>query len=241
MAKIYGEESEYIREIKQNNFKSLIILFLVYIVASGIYFYAATRDTENLLLALWLAITFLVVIKILINLLESKGQVFIAAKRGLDSEDDIAGELAKLPDTYSIFRGFRFGKQGDVDFIVVGPAGVFAVEAKSHRGKIGFRDKGLTLRGAPFKEKNILRQAFGEAMTVHDYLFGKTGKEIFVTPIIVFSSRFASLRFGLRKMENVHVVGMKWLLELISKSPLAQPEKISAAEKALREHFEQSN
>lgn len=36
--------------------------------------------------------------------------------------------------------------RGNIDHIIVAPAGVFVVDAKNHKGKIGIRDRGASSR-----------------------------------------------------------------------------------------------
>lgn len=83
---------------------------------------------------------------------------------------------------------------GAADFLGgSGPAGIFALETKSHRGQVTFQDDQLMLGGRPL-EKNMLAQSYAEAMALKGYLRKATGKDFSVTPVLVFASAFVKVR-----------------------------------------------
>ncbi|NTU66874.1 MAG: NERD domain-containing protein [Candidatus Moranbacteria bacterium] len=60
-------------------------------------------------------------------------------KQGGKGEGAIYYELLKLSDNYLVFQDVKFPtKDFNIDFVVVGPTGIFAIEVKSHKGIIGF-------------------------------------------------------------------------------------------------------
>jgi Nuclease-related domain len=76
----------------------------------------------------------------------------------------------------------------DIDHVVVGPAGVFAIETKfrSGSGEIEFRNgEGLFVGGYP-EEKDCLKQARGNAREVNRLIKEHCGKFHWVTPLVVF-------------------------------------------------------
>lgn len=130
---------------------------------------------------------------------------------GLKGEHAIEIKLEKvLGDEYSVFRDVKLNKFGNIDFVVVGPTGIFAIEVKNHGGTIGFDKEQLTRNGALF-EKDILDQIMNNALSIHDLLKKKFSADIFIKPVIVFSSPWAKLSFGLKKQKNVYVIGKSWL------------------------------
>lgn len=66
--------------------------------------------------------------------------------------------------------------RGNVDHVVVGPAGVFTVETKSHRGRIAVDSI----------ERRMLSQAYAQAKHVEELIGGP------VTPLLVFSRAYLS-------------------------------------------------
>jgi hypothetical protein len=76
----------------------------------------------------------------------------------------------------------------DIDHVVVGPAGVFAIETKfrSGSGEIEFRNgEGLFVGGHP-EEKDCLNQARGNAREVNRLIQEHCGRFHWVKPLVVF-------------------------------------------------------
>jgi len=232
MAKFYGHNSSYIKSIKN---KSFLYAFIGILVLLSVIVYILTLNFFRWSLStLFLIVGILLAILKIIDLFTNKEITnFLKADHGLKGEKIISQILGKLPDTFSIYHGLKFPNHGDIDFTVVGPTGVFTIEVKSHSGKIDFDGQELTLNGRIFKEKNIFRQAFSESMTLHEHLLQKTGQDIFVTPIIVFSSDKVFIHLGQNKINNVYVIQKDWLLEIINKQSGFDTTRLPAIEKAL--------
>jgi hypothetical protein len=80
------------------------------------------------------------------------------------------------------------GKNSNIDHVLVGPAGVFAIETKFRTGTgvISFRDgEGLFVGGFP-EEKDCLKQARGNAAHVNRLIQQSCGRWEWVKPIVVF-------------------------------------------------------
>jgi hypothetical protein len=76
----------------------------------------------------------------------------------------------------------------NIDHVVVGPAGVFAIETKfrSGSGEITFRNgEGLFVGGFP-EEKDSLKQARGNAWEVHQFIKENCRLDEWVWPLVVF-------------------------------------------------------
>lgn len=61
---------------------------------------------------------------------------------GAAGEEKLAAELAKVPGLRILNDRRVPGTRGNIDHIVIAPAGVFAVDAKAHKGRIEIRDRG---------------------------------------------------------------------------------------------------
>lgn len=137
---------------------------------------------------------------------------------GGDAELWTADELAQLPDVWwSRHNVMLLDREGDVDHVVGGPAGVFALETKWTAS----RSPGRLLRVAA-------AQARFNAEKVRSRLRAG-GVVIEVTPVVVVWSRHASKRL---EIEGVTVVRGSELREWLGgrADKLAQPESESAAE-----------
>jgi hypothetical protein len=76
----------------------------------------------------------------------------------------------------------------NVDHVLVGPGGVFAIETKfrSGHGEIIFRDRETLLVGGFPEEKDCLKQARGSAKAVSQLIAENCARRELVTPIVVF-------------------------------------------------------
>ncbi len=61
---------------------------------------------------------------------------------GAAGEEKLAAELDKVPGLLMLHDRRVPGTRGNIDHIIVAPAGVFVVDAKNHKGRIEIRDRG---------------------------------------------------------------------------------------------------
>ena len=88
-------------------------------------------------------------------------------RSGILGEEAVADALAVLPSSYWVLHGVLTG-HGDVDHVVIGPTGVFALETKAWRGSFYRRRGQLYCNGKPAEQ--VLRQARGAAGQVRQLL-----------------------------------------------------------------------
>jgi len=105
--------------------------------------------------------------------------------KGAKGEERVAGILKNLPPTYHVFNDFVAGN-AHVDHVVVGPAGVFAVETKFWRGKVTI-DDGHVLVDGRLPSRPPLAQVRREADLVRAELT-RMGWRGSVTPVLAFAS-----------------------------------------------------
>lgn len=92
---------------------------------------------------------------------------------------------------YRVFHDVPLGERSaKVDHVLVGPAGVFAVqtEARPRRGDAGEREvtyDGASLRFARRRETAPLEQAIAQAGRVHEWLASAVGEPLPVQPVVV--------------------------------------------------------
>jgi hypothetical protein len=103
--------------------------------------------------------------------------------RGATGEEQVGGLLdAMAGDGWHVIHDASFG-QGNVDHILIGPAGVFTVETKSHPGPVRVADvHGATLRQAQAQRKAIERVT-----------------DVPVEPLLVFSRAWVDKPLARRK------------------------------------------
>ena len=143
-----------------------------------------------------------------------------AAPRG---EEQVGGLLDGLADGgWHVIHDASLG-HGNVDHILIGPAGVFTVETKSHPG--------------PVRVARIHGATIGQAQAQQRAIERVTGVE--VEPLIVYSRAWVDRPLARRK--GVRVLPARMLLGYLAKRPATlSPEQIeqraSCVAGALREH-----
>ncbi|MDR3642655.1 MAG: nuclease-related domain-containing protein [Candidatus Doudnabacteria bacterium] len=215
MAKFYGRNSRYLIWGDLKNY-----IYAVGLVLSVLVIVWAFLKSSWVLAAPFAA---LIGIFILVRLADPLLMHFRRKSdkyyRGFAGEVAIKQVLKELSDDYIVFQDLKFpGLRGNIDFVVMGPTGIFTLEVKSHYGEIGFNGRDLTLNGRLFPEQNILKQGYAEALRLKNYIRDSAGREVYIIPVIVFSRGYG-LRFGLNPVDGVYVVGKDFLLELIGRHP----------------------
>ena len=105
--------------------------------------------------------------------------------KGARGEERVSAILLGLPDSYHVFNDFVAGSM-HVDHVVVGPAGVFAIETKFWKGRVTV-EEGCILVDGQLPDRSPLAQVTKEAAAVKSRLaeLGWTGA---VTPVLAFAS-----------------------------------------------------
>jgi hypothetical protein len=137
--------------------------------------------------------------------------------KGDTGELKIQDILKQLPDDYIVIPDVQQAKGGNIDFVVVGPTGIFALEVKNFKGsaKIGFNGKSLTFDGKAYN-KDPLKQAIRNAINLGQHLRTKLNQPYLqVIPVLVFAGH-QILRFGLKPVKsNARVIRNEYLLDLL--------------------------
>lgn len=177
MAKIHGVAGEWARVY--GVVIGLWPLFLA--VALGGFFLSMTIFGYLEIGLLGLGIDFVFTYWSWLNGFKRTERFFIGAK----GEEQVSEILKKLPDSYHVFNDFAIGRR-HVDHVVVGPAGVFAIETKCWAAKVTL-DDGHILVGGMIPDRSPLNQAKDEAKAVKTALL-KEGWKGDVTALVVFAS-----------------------------------------------------
>lgn len=115
----------------------------------------------------------------------SRLAAFIKGARG---EEAAARVLGLLPETYDVFHGLAAGTGGaaaDVDHVVVGPHGVFAVETKNWAGRIDIAD-GQVMYNGRRPDRPPVEQVGRAADALRAALRAEVGEAVPVQPILCF-------------------------------------------------------
>lgn len=106
---------------------------------------------------------------------------------GADGEEKVAARLAKLAKKdprWRFLHAIPVGENGsDIDHLVIGPGGVFSLNAKHHPGaRIWVRDKAFRVNG---QQQPYIRNSRHEALRAGRYLTAACGFPVAVTGIVV--------------------------------------------------------
>ena len=135
-------------------------------------------------------------------------------------------------------RGYRVfhdvvGKGVKLDHVLIGPAGIFAVETKLHRKPIRgnppviFDGERIRVNGSEPKRDPIL-QAQRQAHWLRELLAESTGRKFDVRPVIVYPGW--SVEWTGPKNRSIWVLNPKWLPSFLDHEPLRlSPEDIHRA------------
>jgi Nuclease-related domain len=132
--------------------------------------------------------------------------------RGAQGEEHVGGLLEDLADDgWMVIHDASFGR-GNVDHILIGPAGVFTVETKSHPG--------------PVRVGRVHGATLGQAQAQRRAIELVTGER--VEPLIVYSRAWVDRPMARRK--GVRIVPSRMLLGYLKKlSPCLSPEQVERA------------
>ncbi|HJU57570.1 MAG TPA: nuclease-related domain-containing protein [Actinomycetota bacterium] len=131
-------------------------------------------------------------------------------RRGIVGEEAVADALAALPSSYWVLHGVSTG-HGDVDHVVIGPTGVFALETKAWQGSFYRRRGELYCNGKT--AEYVLRQVRGAAAQVRQMLVD-AGIDLWVEAVVVASR--ASVSRSPMRFRKAYVVSIEDVLNLVT-------------------------
>lgn len=104
---------------------------------------------------------------------------------GAKGEEKVAAQLAKLGPAWRVLHAVEVGENGsDIDHVLIGPAGVFTLNAKRHpRGNAWVAENCVMVNG---QKTDYLRNSRHEAKRAARLLSAACGQPIAVTPVVVF-------------------------------------------------------
>jgi len=218
MAIVFGKRSSYLWNKAWGAITLIALLLLPLVLISVFGRYVAEVGYVGLFVVVALML-------IVLTVIESRKKFIYRLAGGMEGEEQIVDELKKLPDEYVVIRGLKVKERMDVDCTVVGPTGVYAVEVKSHKGRIEFNGQALTRNGQRF-QKDFIKQVSSEAVLLREKIRHLAKLDLFVEAILVFSSKYASVHFGTQNIKGCRVIGREWLNELLETGSVQRLEHI---------------
>lgn len=216
MTHLYGGQSKYLIDNKKKNLDVMIffgIIALLSYLALFIYGFIYRIGFLRLSALLWIVNGFASLLALRMFVYKKHaGNFYFGSK----AESLVWYLLRELPDTFHVFQDIKNinGLWGNIDFMVVGPTGVYTVEVKSHKGVIRFDGSRLTRDRWGFL-KDFLKQAKRQSFAIHQFVQEKTGEYQFVNPLIVFTSSRAHIRLDNGMISPVNVLYANNLVQFI--------------------------
>lgn len=140
---------------------------------------------------------------------------------GAKGEEKVASELAKLGPAWRMLHAVEVGENGsDIDHVVIGPPGVFTLNAKRHpRGKAWVGERMVMVNG---QRTDYLRNSRHEAQRAARLLSAAYSREVAVKAAIVFVDLDD---FTVKQMpSDVHVTTRRRLLDWFRSLPASIDE-----------------
>jgi hypothetical protein len=176
MAKILGEAGRYSSDQASKNRRRFVLsgiigigcigIILGFVLAQILRIGGLTKYKAVLVESL-LAITAVATAKIIVGRLDKYDRERRMMQKGADGEHRVATVLADLPDSFRVINGLST-PFGDLDHIVVGPSGVFIVDAKNWRGVVNSDGRGELLLNGVSTDKATIKTLIARTMEVRD-------------------------------------------------------------------------
>lgn len=204
MARIEGKAGRYVgQELSKKLKRALLTAYISSMVLAAFIGVTLAHGTWPVAAGL---LIFEVVLFVLGRRFVGKAENEIANwKRGLDGEIIVGRKLAEdLPDNFCVIHDLNT-QFGNLDHVVIGPTGVFAVETKNWRGTVTSDGKGeLLLNGKP-TDKPCVKNFTRTIMTIRERLVPLAQTDHFIQGVMVFPSAHEDAKWG--TTGSVHCIG----------------------------------
>lgn len=140
----------------------------------------------------------------------------LSYRAGFLGEYQVAIELEGLPAAFTVFNNVNT-ERGNLDHVVVGPTGLFAIETKNWRGHITATADGELLKNGKPATAPHVRRFVSRAMMVRDQAIALTHRDDFrIRPVMVFPKAHVDASYG--STGKAHCVRLDALREYIENS-----------------------
>ena len=156
----------------------------------------------------------------------------ISYRKGAVGEALVGYLLEGLPHDYVVFNDLTT-PFGNVDHVVIGPTGVFAIDTKNWRGIVDADGSGeLLLNGKP-TSKDEVKRLVATCAESRKKIKTLCGHEPYIRGVLVFTSAHVEAKFG--TVKNADCVRDEKLLDYVTDKQSARPlskEQIDAISRA---------
>lgn len=215
MAILLGKRNSYLQD-KWKRTSGIIILYFSLAIADFVLIFYFPK----------FATLFVAIFFILFFIAKDKWKNLGKIYRGARAENVVRITLKNLDKNFFVIRNIHIpGERSNIDFVVVGPTGIFSIEVKSHGGNIAFNGNNLTVNNKIFKDKNILDQANAEAFSLYVHLRSSLHRQYTITPVLVFSHKYATMDFGFKPVRGIFILNKSKICEFIENQKIILSQK----------------
>ncbi|MEY2485960.1 MAG: hypothetical protein QOH39_1608 [Verrucomicrobiota bacterium] len=152
-------------------------------------------------------------------------------RRGALGEHVVRATLECLSDNYFVMNDINTSS-GNLDHVVVGPTGVFAIETKNWRGVVTADGQGELLINGAASEKPEVRKFLARAMRVRDQIMSLACRDIYIRAVMVFPRARVDATFG--RTGKVHCITEEKLCSYIEDTTFSHKLSRSEADQISR-------
>lgn len=173
-----------------------------------------------------------------------------AEEDGADGEREFVKFLKDLPDTYTVVSDLDFADSyGNIDHLIIGPTGLYAIDVKNWRGTVSSDGKGELLYNGKPTEKPQIRYFTRRTMDLRERMKVLTKLDPYVQCVFAFLRTRVEANWG--TTGAVHCIRAEQIADYVTKGragkpiPSADLSRLLSAAKALkdtiatREHVQQ--
>jgi hypothetical protein len=152
---------------------------------------------------------------------------------GAQGEHAVAKELQRFPNSFHVLHDLKTD-YGNLDHVVIGPTGVYVLDAKNHRGVITTDDKGNLLQNGKINDKLDTKKFTRRLMGIKEKVDTLAGsKDIYFQAMFVFTSAWVGVGWG--KSGNVDCMTEDQLYKYIVEKDFGtklKPERVASIARA---------
>jgi hypothetical protein len=162
--------------------------------------------------------------------------------KGAHGERKLAESLARLPHVVALHDRSVPGTRGNIDHLVIAPAGLFVVDAKHYEGRLRIRDRSGLFRTdnrlyVGGRDCSHLAENMGWQVKAVETLLASVEVAMPVTPVLCFIDVDWPLLFAPSSFRGVRLEDPKTLRKLITATPALDASAIDKLARILAAGF----
>jgi hypothetical protein len=140
-------------------------------------------------------------------------------RKGAVGEALVSATLQELPDDFVVINDVskRFG---NIDHVVIGPTGVYVVDAKNWKGTVKADGNGELLLNGQVLDKPAVKGMLGAVMDFQSKLKALTERDYFVRGLLVFPNAYVQANYG--STRQIHCLRNERLVDYLRDQTFAK-------------------